>query len=344
MPPSASPGALATRRIGAERTRHAAGQFHRVHQLFLHRCITAYARHGRHASLRARTLRCARFAHGLLHDEVAVEERIGPSAAPASRCSSTSTVRCPAVLRGSCASRRHRHPRRARSCRRRRRSRAPSACACAPSSGRSLAVPPSFAAQARAPAERSCVRPSAAPSATRSPNAPTIRPSIVRAPATLICWPMTARTASSNPSHVPGTRKARVRRRQRAEPRGDRLGIATEVERVPHAREDRRNDTRKMNADTVSRSAFRRGDFVTVMKPAQRSLPRSIASVREYCRASTHSTPFTARAPEEAEQRVPVVRRPVRELEAHRRRQRRRRGVLAQTGTAACDSARGSAR
>jgi hypothetical protein len=36
-----------------------------------------------------------------------------------------------------------------------------------------------------------------------------------------------------------------MRRRQRTEPCGDRLGIATEVERVPHAREHRRNDTRE---------------------------------------------------------------------------------------------------
>jgi hypothetical protein len=49
-------GRIGDEKNGAERTRHAAGQFHCIHQLFLHKCITAYARHGRHASLRARTL------------------------------------------------------------------------------------------------------------------------------------------------------------------------------------------------------------------------------------------------------------------------------------------------
>src|SRR5215217_739667 len=42
---------------------------------------------------------------------------------------------------------------------------------------------------------------------SRSPTALTTRPATVRAPATEICWPMTARTAVSNGSRLPGTRR-----------------------------------------------------------------------------------------------------------------------------------------
>jgi len=42
---------------------------------------------------------------------------------------------------------------------------------------------------------------------TGSPNAAAYRPAIVVAAATVICWPRMARTASSNPSNPPGTRR-----------------------------------------------------------------------------------------------------------------------------------------
>ena len=43
--------------------------------------------------------------------------------------------------------------------------------------------------------------------ASGAPTAATMRPATVRAPATEICWPMTARTAVSNGSTLPGTRR-----------------------------------------------------------------------------------------------------------------------------------------
>ncbi len=81
--------------------------------------------------------------------------------------------------------------------------------------------------------------------ASGAPTAATMRPATVRAPATEICCPMTARTAVSNGSTLPGHAAARGggdRRRQRrvlAERGVDGDGVGVEVEQAadaPHGR------------------------------------------------------------------------------------------------------------
>ncbi len=60
----------------------------------------------------------------------------------------------------------------------------------------------------RAGVGKTCVRPGRASRfGSGRPQSATSRPASVRAPATEICWPRTARTAISNGSHAPGTRR-----------------------------------------------------------------------------------------------------------------------------------------
>ena len=72
---------------------------------------------------------------------------------------------------------------------------------------------------------------------TGSPKRAASRPASVVAPATLICWPSTARTASSNTSHAPGTRSPGCARTD-----ADRVGSA------PGARRRRRGWRRDRTA------------------------------------------------------------------------------------------------
>ena len=74
----------------------------------------------------------------------------------------------------------------------------------------------------------------------RRPRAPAV-PATVRAPGTETCCPMTARTASSNPSAAPGTRRPGSRRTNGADervvpqglPNGDGIGIEVEQLAAP---------------------------------------------------------------------------------------------------------------
>ena len=90
---------------------------------------------------------------------------------------------------------------------------APSATACASATMARARAPvspvrTSSATGAAASCSGAGKRCASAPSPVASgvPNAPAMRPSTVRAPRTDTCWPTIARTASSKPSKVPGTR------------------------------------------------------------------------------------------------------------------------------------------
>ena len=128
---------------------------------------------------------------------------------------------------------------------------------------------------------------------------------------------------------MPGNAQARTRLCECAKLLRDGFRIAADVKRVPDARKHGRDDASERRRDRqrerVTPRRFRHGD------PAYAALPAAVD--RERAGVATFVDDFDARhgaRAQEVEQRFPVVRRPVGELEAHRRWQRCRRGVLAQ--------------
>ena len=114
---------------------------------------------------------------------------------------------------------------------------------------------------------------------------------------------------------------------KRAKPLRDRLGIAADVERMPYPRQHCRDDTRERRSDRQHERVMPRslgnGD------PARQRLVAALD--RERSRVPVDFDRFETgdrTCAEEIEQRRPVVRRPKRELEAHRGRQRCRRRML----------------
>ena len=113
------------------------------------------------------------------------------------------------------------------------------------------------------------------------PTARTRRPAIVRAPRTDTCWPMTARTAVSNGSTLPGNAQPghqgdeRSQRRVAGECCVDRLGIGVEVEQpaqTPHGGRqvapvgEAELHTHVRSATLHDKRAVDRGDAVAVGK------------------------------------------------------------------------------
>ena len=156
-----------------------------------------------------------------------------------------------------------------------------------------------------------------------------MRPSSVRAPRTVICWPTTARTASSNPSNAPGTRNPGCRCASSPSVAATTAGSQAEIEGVLHLRQHRRRHPRerRRHADGERVLSRRAAD----LDPPTCTAPRcAIASVRRYASAVTSSTPAIARAARNASIDVPVVGRAIGELEGEPRRQRAHGVVLAQ--------------
>ena len=125
----------------------------------------------------------------------------------------------------------------------------------------------------------------------------------------------------------PGTRSPGRGVAKRAQRRRDDRGIAGEIERVLHARQHGRHraSERRRHRDA---SAGLRGARRTSIQPtciAPRCTTRERARVGVVRRPSRR--PSIARAREEREHRLPVVRRPVGELERERRRQHRGAGA-----------------
>ena len=230
----------------------------------------------------AQRLRRPGFAQRLQHDEIVGEESVRPAQRAHARCSSRSRRRCPAsavsaverrldvALGLERESRRTRRPRQA------------------PISVRARAGVTPSADQLARRHDRACARPSetaavsacAASGASGSPNARAMRPSTVRAARTEICWPTIARTASSKPSNVPGTRKPGCAGGERAQRRGDQRRIAGEVERALHPRQHRRHRARerRRHRDAQRGLARRRAALRCGRRAA---LPRcAIATVR----------------------------------------------------------------
>ncbi len=162
-----------------------------------------------------------------------------------------------------------------------------------------------------------------------SPKASAMRPSIVRAARTEICWPTTARTASSNPSNVPGTRRPGC-----AAASGPSAAATTAGS---HARSNAcftRDNTAGIAAasdgDTETRSAGFRGARRTSTRPTCVEPRCATATVRAYASRVTGLHAVDRAAAEEREHRVPIVRRPKRELERERRGKRAAAARIAQ--------------
>ena len=130
---------------------------------------------------------------------------------------------------------------------------------------------------------KTCVRPGrAAPFGSGRPHSTTSRPASVRAPATEICWPRTARTATSNGSHAPGTRRPGLRATSEA-----RSGSAESTLAIARGSAER---SKRREVRAVSSSGFaQRGNSneSECDRPRRRSAIRSVPGT-----APLHESPF----------------------------------------------------